>query len=112
MINKNLVNFNEHGYNVKLEDHFFSNYPMMFYGYLHEMSLSFFKNYRIHPVLNNFRCSVSYKDGITDNTTTFRGLVCGQSCYKQILTIGNVSLDLRYYTHEQVIKFIEEKLGI
>lgn len=107
MINKNLVNFNEHGYNVKLEEPFWS-----IYGYLHEMSLSFFKNYRIYPVLNNFRCSVGYKDGVTDNTTTFRGLVCGQSYYKQVLTIGNVSLDLRYYNPEQVVKFIEEKLGI
>lgn len=105
MINKNWINFNEHGYSVKLEDYNHLGRRVL-YGYLHEIELS--KDSDL--VLRNFRLCVDSK-GNTSESVKECPLICSNPYYKQVLTIGNLTVDLRFYMENWVSNFIKEKLG-
>ena len=111
MINKNLVNFNEHSFNVKYEDHFWNNRPTIMYGYLHEITVNE-TEYADGFEIENMSVTVDMTDGSTDESINTAQVVCGWGKkWERILTIGNFSLDLSFYTKDQVLKILKEKLG-
>lgn len=112
MLNKNLVNFNEHGFNVKYEDRFWNNRsPTIMYGYLHEITVNE-TEYADGFEIENMSVTVDMADGSTDKSIDIAQIICGWGTkWERILTIGNFTMDLSFYTKDQVLKILKEKLG-
>lgn len=111
MVNKNLVNFNEHSFNVKVIDSFCTDNPKIIYGYLHEIDIVDDK-YRNGFMLTGMRACLS-ANGSLDESRTSVHIYCGKlpGTFKpMVLTIGDLTLDLEFYTKDEVIDIIRDKL--
>ena len=96
-------NFVEHGFDVKIDVEYDCGHSI-YYGYLHDITVDTNVKYaKTAIVIENV---VTAMNNEKDNKLVF----CNPKS-RTILTLGNKTLNLRFYTKEDVIKVLKE-IGI